>query len=545
MLITVAQTNPTVGDFPGNLEEALKAIQEARRSGAELVVFPELALLGYPPGDLLHCPGFLDDADQALEQLLRASQGLGVVLGHVVRAGQGPSNTVDPSSAAFGAGHVLHNAVLLAHDGAVVGRQVKHHLPSFDVFEEQRYFTAGHHVDILPWRHLRLGLSVCEDLWYEGGVLGAQAEAGVDLIVNVSASPYFQGKGTLRRSLAERWAAASGAMVLYTNMAGGQDELVFDGGSFAVRPDGAFLLAAPPFASGIHTFDTAGPPVEPPTPMTLDGLRQALVIGIRDYVEKNSLDGVWVAISGGVDSALVAALAGEALGPDRVSTVFMPGPHTAPESREQALALAEALNVPFAEILIQPVLDQLNETLRSHATVEDLVAENLQARVRGLLLMALCNATDRAPLCPANKAEIAVGYNTLYGDSVGALAPIGDLLKRDVYALAHLINAHHGRELIPAGTLKRPPSAELRPAQRDDQDLPPYEQLDPLLSDLLVDNRPTHELCATHGEAIVHDVLRRLHRSEYKRRQLPIVIKVTPKAFGTGRRVPVTHRYKP
>lgn len=545
MLITVAQTNPTVGDFHGNLEEARKAIQEARQAGAELVVLPELALLGYPPGDLLHCPGFLDDADRALEQLLHASRGMGLVLGHVVRAGHGPSNMVDPSSAAFVAGQVLYNAVLLADDGAVVGQQIKHHLPSFDVFEEQRYFTPGHRVEVLPWRHLRVGLSVCEDLWYEGGVLGAQADAGVDLIVNVSASPYFQGKASLRRTLAERWARAAGATVLYTNMAGGQDELVFDGGSFAVRPDGAFLLAAPPFTSGVHTFDLAGPPVDPPTPMALEGLREALVIGIRDYVDKNELNGVWVAVSGGVDSALVAALAQEALGPNRVSTVFMPGPHTAPESREQAIALTQALDVHLHEIPIQPILAQMEETLRGHAPVEGLVAENLQARVRGLLLMALCNATDRVPLCPANKAEIAVGYNTLYGDSVGALAPIGDLLKRDVYALAQLINEQNAREIIPSATLDRPPSAELRPDQRDDQDLPPYEQLDPLLWDLLVDNRPAHELSAAYGEAMVHDVLVRLQRSEYKRRQLPIVIKVTPKAFGTGRRMPITMKRRP
>ncbi len=543
MQIAVAQLNPTVGDLQGNTKAACQSVHKARQEGADLVILPELALLGYPPRDLLYRSGLIDAAEKALRDLLKTSRGIGLVLGHVIRGGQGSANMADPSSRDFGGGKRLHIAVLLAEDGAILGCQRKQHLPCFDVFDECRYFTPGEAANVVPWRDLRVGLSVCEDLWYEGGVLDEQSKAGVDLMINVSASPYFRGKPTIRRRLASRWAEVSGATMVYVNMVGGQDELVFDGGSFAVRPDGAFLLSAPAFAAGVHSFHLAGSPVAPPAAQEVEGVRQAIVTGIRDYVDKNGLNGVWVAVSGGVDSAVVAALAWEALGAGRVSLAFMPGPFTSSESRQQALALAEALDIPLAELPIGSSLESLSCALADQVPTEGLVNENLQARIRGVLLMGLCNATGRIALCPANKPEIAMGYNTLYGDTVGALAPIGDLLKSEVYEMGRLVNSSHGREVIPLSTLQRPPSAELRPDQRDDQDLPPYEVLDPLLSSLLVQNEQLDKLASQCSRSLLDDVLRRLHLSEYKRRQLPLVIKVSPKAFGTGRRMPVTNRY--
>ncbi|MFO8034785.1 MAG: NAD+ synthase [Candidatus Bipolaricaulota bacterium] len=543
MLIAVAQLNPTVGDLQGNTDAACRAVEHARQAGADLVVLPELALLGYPPRDLFYSPGFMDAADQALETLLAASHGMGIVLGHVLRSGRGPANMADPSSRDFGGGELLQVAVLLAEDGAILGRQHKHRLPCYDVFEECRYFTPGRSTQVAHWRGLRVGLSVCEDLWYEDGVLSEQAGAGVDLMVNVSASPYFRGKPTLRRQLAGRWAKLAGTTLVYANMVGGQDELVFDGGSFAVRPDGQFILSAPAFSPGVYYFDPAAAPIEPPTSLGAVGVHRAIVTAIHDYVKKNTLDGVWVAVSGGLDSAVVAALAWEALGADRVSLVFMPGPFTTAESRELATALSKALGIHLIELPIDGSLESLSQSLAGHTPVEGLVAENLQARVRGVLLMGLSNATGRVALCPATKPEIALGYNTLYGDTVGALAPIGDLLKEEVYELARLMNSRHHRELIPAGTLERPPSAELRPDQRDDQDLPRYEVLDPLLSALLVRNEKPEALATRFGQSMVDDILRTLNRSEHKRRQLPIVIKLSPKAFGTGRRMPTTYRY--
>jgi len=543
MRIAVAQLNPTVGDIQGNTQAACEAIASARDMGAELVVLPEYALLGYPHGDLVYRPGFLDAADAALDTVLSVSHGLGLALGHVLRTGSGPANMADPSSRDFGGGELLQVAVLLADDGAIVGRQHKHCLPSYDVFDECRYFAPGRSVEVVPWRNLRVGLSVCEDLWYEDGVLRDQVAGEVDLLINVSASPFFQGKLSLRRKLASGWAELANATMVYANLVGGQDELVFDGASFAVRPDGRYILCAPPFASGVHCFDLSGTPVESPLPLGMEGVRQAIVTGIRDYVEKNDLQGVWVAVSGGVDSAVVAGLAWEALGSDRVSAVFMPGPFTSPQSREQAVALCKALGVPFTEIPIHEPLESLTRALAKHTSVDGLVGENLQARVRALMLMGMCNASGRVALCPSNKPEIAMGYNTLYGDTVGALAPIGDLLKAEVYELARVLNARHQRQLIPEGTLRRPPSAELRANQRDDQDLPPYDILDPLLTALLVDNKGASELSAQFGVSLTQEVLRRLQTSEHKRQQLPMILKMSPKAFGSGRRMPVTHRY--
>lgn len=543
MKIALGQINPTVGDLAGNRAKILSAIGEARGQGADLVVFPEHALLGYPPRDLLLRRGFLDAAEAEFQAVVEATRDIAVVIGHVLRAGHREANRADPSAAAFGGDLALYNTAFLIADGEIVGHQAKQHLPSFDVFEEERFFAPGTEVAVHSWQGLHLGLSVCEDFWYEGGVLAAQAAAGVELLVNVSASPYFQGKPAIRHALARRWAELAGAPLVYANLVGAQDELVFDGGSFAVRPDGAFLLSAPSFTEGVYLFDTAGVPVAPPPEDGIAEIHQALVMGIRDYVEKNGLPGVVIGISGGVDSAVVAALACQALGPTRVLGAFLPGPYTGDLSHENAHAVADNLGIRLLVIPIDPALDALRASLAPHVPVRGIVEENLQARIRGLLLMALANATGHVVLCPGNKSEIAMGYNTLYGDTVGALAPIGDLVKAEVYALAHHINEQAGRALLPEPVMARPPSAELRPDQRDDQDLPPYDILDPLVQALVVQNAAWTELAARFGESVTRDALRRLNASEYKRKQLPLVIKVSPKAFGMGRRMPITHRF--
>ncbi|GAB4313166.1 MAG: NAD+ synthase [Candidatus Bipolaricaulota bacterium] len=543
MRIAVGQINPTVGDLPGNRALILDAIAAAREQRADLVVLPELALLGYPPRDLLLRTGFLDAADREFAAVVAASRDIAVVIGHVLRGGTREANVADPSAQAFGGDVLLYNAAFLLARGGIVGHQAKHRLPSFDVFEEERYFAPGTEVAVLDWQGLRLGLSVCEDFWYEGGVLAAQAAAGVDLLVNVSASPYFRGKPALRYALARRWAQRSGAPFVYANLVGGQDELVFDGGSFTVRPDGAFLLAAPRFAAGLYVVDTAAAAGEPPSADGIDTIHAALTAGIRDYLDKNGIQGAIVGISGGVDSAVVAALACEALGPHRVVGTFFPGRYTAPESAEEAKELAQALGIRLIEVEIDPIVASLTSALSPHVAVEGVVEENLQARIRGILWMALSNASGHVVLCCGNKSELALGYNTLYGDTVGALAPIGDLVKGEVYALARFINERAGRTIIPERTLTRPPSAELRPHQRDDEDLPPYEVLDPLVRALVVENRSWDEAARSFGEEIVRDIAHRLRTSEYKRRQSPLVLKVSPKAFGMGRRFPVTHRF--
>ncbi len=541
MRIAVAQLNPTVGDLEGNARKAIDALDRARGLGADLVILPELVLLGYPPRDLLHREGFLEAADAALDRVIAASDDTTMILGHVAHAQDCPPGHADPSVSAFLAS--LENVALLVDQGHVIGRAAKRHLPNFDVFDEERYFSPGSGFRTIAWRDLQIGLSVCEDLWYADGAPSERAAASVDLMVNVSASPHYQGKAALRHRVAAERARAASALTVYANIVGGQDELVFDGASFALRPDGAFLLAAPSFEEDVYVFDTDGPPVAPPQEHPMASLHRALVTGIRDYVDKNAIPGVIIGISGGVDSAVVAALACRALGPDRVLGTFLPGPHTAPASRTQARAVSEALGIELVDISIEPALAALAESLAPHTDLDGIVGENLQARIRAILWMALANASGRVVLAGGNKSELATGYTTLYGDTVGALAPIGDLLKREVYELARWINAEAGRDIIPPGTLSRPPSAELRPDQRDDQDLPPYDVLDALVEAWVVNNAPHDELRVRFDPELVEAFARRLNTAEHKRRQYPIVLKVSPKAFGMGRRWPVTHKY--
>jgi len=542
--IAIAQLNPTVGDLSGNLRMAVQAIKEARTRGARIVVFPELFLLGYPPRDLLLRPDFLAAAREAFGKLVEETVGIGVIIGHIAEGPPRETNRADPSSAAFGAGRTLYNAVYLVADGEVRGTQAKGKLPSFDVFEEERYFTPAENVEVSAWEGLRFGLSVCEDFWYEGGVIQAEIDAGVDLVVNVSASPYFRGKPSIRWELGKRWAARAGVPVVYANLVGGQDELVFDGHSFVVRADGAFLLACPGFKEGVFVCELAGEPVEEPEEGGIADVLEALVLGIRDYFGKNGLKGAVVGVSGGIDSAVVLSLAVAALGRDRVRAVFLPGPYTSAESREGARAVAANLGVELIEVPISEIYNTVLKALEGVIDTSGVVGENIQARIRGLLLMAFANSLGYAVLCPGNKSEIAVGYNTLYGDTVGALAPIGDLLKQEVYELARCVNESAGKEIIPRSVMERPPTAELRPGQRDDQDLPPYPQLDPLLRAYLVDNLPLRDLLRSFPKALVREAIGRLHRSEYKRKQLPPTLKVSPKAFGIGRRYPLTNAFR-
>ncbi|MCD6320887.1 NAD+ synthase [Candidatus Bipolaricaulota bacterium] len=544
MKVAIAQLDPTVGDFPGNVGKAEGILEEARRKGVKLVVFPELYLLGYPPRDLLLRPDFLREAEKAFARFRRVSRGISVVVGHILLGEEVEANRADPSAQAFGTGRALYNTAFLLDDGEIVGYQAKGRLPSFDVFEEERYFTPAREVRLLDWRGLRLGISVCEDFWYREGVIAEQIGAGADLLVNVSASPYFRGKPTIRWGLGRDWVRRGRVPLIYANLVGGQDEIIFDGNSFVLRPDGAFLLRAPAFVEGLFVCDLAGEPVKEPAEAGIEDIHAALVLGIRDYFRKNGLKGAVIGISGGIDSAVVSSLAVEALGRERVRLVFLPGPYTSELSQEGASAVARALGITLDVVPIGGIVSELAELLSHHIDTVGVVAENIQARVRGLILMAFANATGYAVLCPGNKAEIAMGYNTLYGDTVGALAPIGDLLKEEVYELARYINRRAGKEIIPAFVQERPPSAELRPDQTDEQDIPPYRILDPLLRELLVHNVPLGKLEADFGAEVVREVLRRLRRSEYKRKQLPPVLKVSPKAFGIGRRYPLTNLFE-
>ncbi len=539
MRLGIVQFNPQVGAVGANTQAILDRLEEARRERCDLVVFPELALCGYAPLDLLWRPGFVQGMETALQTIAAASKGIGVIVGGVrAKPRRDGANVADPSSLTDGARFDLFNSAFVVSDGEILGEQAKSRLPSFDVYSEERYFTpaAGSQVFRLAGRVL--GITICEDVWVDDGPTEALSSLGAKLVVNISASPFFAGKAAIRRSLVAKRARENGVPLLYVNLVAGQDDVVFDGGSFLMGAQGELLFQAPYFTEGLYPVDLErAKRIADPDEDSLDLVRRAIVLGIGDYVRKNGFSRVLVGLSGGIDSALVAALAAEALGPEAVTAVSLPSPITAPQNREDAREAARRLGIRLEEVPIAPVLEAYREVVPSLSGV---AAENVQARVRGTLLMGLANERNALVLVTGNKSEIAVGYNTLYGDTAGALAPIGDLYKSEVYALAQTFG-----DRIPTRIMEKAPTAELRPGQKDEDDLPPYSILDPLLRELVEGNVSQKDLEA-HGfpREVVADVLGRYYRSEYKRRQFPPGIKVSPKAFGVGRRIPITHSYR-
>jgi len=540
MRVGIGQINSSIGAIEANADAIIERIGEARAAGCDLVVFPEMAVPGYAPLDLIWRPGFVDACEATVDRIRASSGGIGVLVGSIIaKPRQEAINRFDLSSLSDGAQVDLFNVAVLIDDANVLARAAKMHLPCYDVYDEKRYLEPSPGIEVTAFRGLTLGLNVCEDLWVSEGPTELQASLGADWIVNLSASPFYVGKPAIRRRLVSRRARENGVGIVYVNRIGGQDDVVYDGGSMVADAEGRFLFQAPHFGEGLYVVDLDH---APPVPESIDDdvaqIRAALTLGIRDYVRKSGFSSVLLGLSGGIDSALVCTLAAEALGPEAVTAVYLPSRFSSDASGEDARALAERLGVEYLEISIDEVHRALRGALPEKA--EGLVDENLQPRARGALLMAIANARGALVLCPGNKAEIALGYNTLYGDTVGALAPISDLYKSDVYRLARSFG-----DRIPARILDKPPSAELRPDQRDDDDMPPYALLDPILRELIERNASRAQLIDRgFDEAAVDEALRRYYTSEYKRQQLPPGIKVTPKAFGIGRRVPITHSYR-
>ena len=540
MRVGIGQINSRVGAMEQNGDRIVAYVNEARDLQCDLVVFPELAVSGYPPLDSVWRPGYVAACEETVEAIRVASNGIGVVVGSITaRVKRESVNRYDLSSLADNAETELFNTAVLIEDGRILGHASKIHLPCYDVYNESRYFSPGPGTAVLPFRGRTIGINICEDLWVDGGPTELQADLGADWIINPSASPFYVGKQAIRHRLVRRQAKENSVGIVYANLVGGQDDIVFDGGSFIVDADGRLLFQAPAFSEGLFVFDLSDPrPVTPKGPDELGQLRSALVLGIRDYVAKNGFASVLVGLSGGIDSALVATLAVEALGPEHVAAVYLPSEFSSDESREDAREVARRLSLEPLEIPLSAVHQALRDALPEAPT--GLVDENLQPRVRGTILMALANQRDALVLCPGNKSEIAIGYNTLYGDTIGALAPIADLYKTDVYRLAESL-----ADRIPRRVIEKPPTAELRPDHRDEDDLPPYSELDPLLGKIIESNLSRAKLIAAGFDAeLVNRVLTRYYASEYKRRQLPPAIKVTPKAFGLGRRMPITSFYR-
>jgi len=532
MRLALAQINTTVGDLDGNRDRIVARIAEARTARAELVVFPELAITGYPPEDLLLRPAFVGAAARATGEVAQAATGVAALVG-----------------APLAEGGRLYNACFVCENGEITAVYRKRLLPNYGVFDEERYFEAGTEVGLLERGGATIGLTVCEDLWRPGPPAVESAAAGADLLVNISASPFHVGKDAEREGMFAARARDNGCTLVFCNAVGGQDELVFDGSSFVLDRQGGVVARAPAFEEALVVVDLAETPAGPlAMPLAeLDQMRLALELGLRDYVQKNGFGDVVVGISGGIDSALTAALATEALGPGRVHCVSMPSRFSSEATRRDARLVAESLGADLREVPIEEVVTALEDGLSaSFAGHErDAAEENLQARVRGTLLMALSNKLGWLVLATGNKSEYSAGYATLYGDMAGGFALLKDVYKTDVWRLARHLNERTGRELIPASIIERAPSAELAPNQLDEHSLPRYDVLDPVLEAYVELDRSGEELVAAGFDPdVVARVVGMVDRAEYKRRQAPPGVKLRPRAFGRDRRMPITNRWE-
>ena len=584
----MVQMNSVVGDVDGNVRAMGKWVKLARRAGADIVVFPELAITGYPPEDLVLRPSFLRDTSHALQWLTKQCRDLTVVVGYLEEGGM--IRLRDSASLVVPAGprHVF-NAAAVIHDRQVVATCQKTFLPNYGVFDESRYFSPGKKALVCQVQGVRFGVNICEDIWYAGGPTRDQVSAaGARLILNINASPYHVGKVRTRERMLVQRARENDVVVSYTNMVGGQDEVVFDGNSMIVDRKGTVIARAGAFEEELLVADLSfdgqretshavgekkagrrypvkrvqlapvsrrkpNKPVplnNPAVPHDLEEIYRALVTGVRDYVRKNRFQRVLIAVSGGIDSALTAVIATDALGPDRVTGVFMPSPFTSRESRVDANALMKALNVRLLTIPITRLWKQYVRALSSTfgERAPDATEENLQARIRGTIVMALSNKFGHLVLTTGNKSEMSVGYATLYGDMAGGFAVIKDVPKILVYDLARYRNLKavdvHGTAVIPQRMIDRAPSAELKPGQIDQDVLPPYEILDPILEAYVERERSLQEIVGKGFPVqTVKRVMAMVDRSEYKRRQSPIGIKITQKALGKDRRMPITNRY--
>jgi NAD+ synthase (glutamine-hydrolysing) len=524
MRIALAQIDPTVGDLAGNRALILDRLEQAKKAGADLALFPELAVTGYPPEDLLLRPGFVRAAEESLEQIARDTHGIVAVVG-----------------APHASGGRLYNIAAVCSDGEVQARVRKQLLPNYGVFDEVRYFTPGDDVVVFDFGGTPVGVTVCEDMWQPGPPTEELAGAGARLLVNISASPFDVGKEHTREEMFRARARDNSVFVAFCNTVGGQDELLFDGHSAVIDATGNVIARAPGFEEALLVVDLDAPGQIAPFADELEQMRQALVLGLSDYVRKNGFAHVLVGVSGGIDSALVAALAVEALGTDRVHCVSMPSRYSSEATQADARHLAEGLGCDFREIAIEPMVETFLEALApSFAGREpDLTEENLQARIRGTLLMALSNKFGWLLVATGNKSELSVGYATLYGDMAGGFALLKDVYKTDVFRLAR----HLGT--IPQSIIDRAPSAELRADQLDEDSLPPYPALDQVLEAYVEEDRTLEELSADGFDPdVVERAVALIDRAEYKRRQAPPGVRLRPKAFGRDRRTPITNRWR-
>ena len=571
--IAAAQINSTLGDFTGNRDKIIRYISKAVRAGVDIVVFPELAVCGYPPEDMVMRTDFIEKNIATIREIAQESRDIGVIVGYIERSEE------------------VYNSAAFIYDGRIYGTYRKMFLPNYGVFDEKRYFTPGRNVPVFKFGDTLLGINICEDIWYPDGPAATQAVMGAGIILNLNASPYQAGKWKFRERMVSTRAADNAAYIVYANMVGGQDELIYEGGSMVFSPTGDLIARGEffeedilivdldtdfPFRTRIHdlrvmerlnlTFDKLQTTQEiipyvphneelkktivknrlSKCPTEEEEVYKSLVLGVKDYVHKNGFEKAVIGLSGGIDSALVLTIAADALGAENITALFMPSRYSSDESREDSVELAQNLGVELIEISIDKIFEGYLEHLAP--VFGDLPADatemNLQARIRGNLLMAYSNKLGSIVLTTGNKSEMAVGYATLYGDMAGGFAVIKDIPKTLVYKLSHYRN--EDKITIPIRILEKAPSAELAEDQKDSDDLPPYEVLDPILKALIEDDREIKDIVEMgYKEKTVRKVARLLQFSEYKRRQAPPGIKITPRAFGRDRRYPITNKFVP
>ncbi len=559
--VALAQINTTVGDFPGNTEKIIHKIEDAKNYGTHLIVFPELTLCGYPPEDLLLKESFIRENNIWLKRIIPATKGITALVGYVKRRGQS-----------------IFNAAALISDGTLIGSYAKRYLPNYGVFDEKRYFSRGNRYYLFDLNNNRTGITICEDIWIPGGPVQKLAQkAGAGIIVNLSASPYHVGKGQERQEMLSEQCRANGVYIIYCNLVGGQDELVFDGGSLIVDPGGQCLLNGPLFREKLLFCDISvrdrvtivprppqsyrltkiplklgiAPPELPEVNYTsrkeVEEVYEALVLGTRDYVWKNGFKKVVIGLSGGIDSSLTAAIAVESIGCENVFGISMPSIYSSAGTKKDAERVALNLGIQLLTIPIQKLFEGFLSGVKEvvESTPADISEENLQARIRGSILMFLSNKFGWLVLATSNKSEAAVGYCTLYGDSIGGFAPLKDVPKTLVYRLVKFVNSKGAKPVIPESIIKRAPSAELRPAQKDEDSLPPYSVLDPILKLYVEEDLSSGEIVKRGFDSFtVRQVINMVDHSEYKRRQSPPGVKITPKSFGRDRRLPITNKFR-
>ncbi len=574
--IALSQINPTVGDLEGNVSKILEYIKKAKKAGSDLVAFPELAITGYPPEDLLLKTQFIDDNLEALKQVRKNVGEIAVIVGFVDRKDD------------------IYNAAAVIYNKKLIDVYHKMYLPNYGVFDEYRYFHAGTRVPIYRIGDTWIGINICEDIWYPEGPARVQSLAGAEVIININASPYHIGKGTFREDMLSTRASDNMVMVAYLNTVGGQDELVFDGHSMILDQNGTVIARGKQFKEDliIVDLDLEGivmsrlhnprrrqeviklekgavekivirskkksgskiakprlrfPSTDYPVLEPLQEIYKALLLGTSDYVSKNGFRGVIIGLSGGIDSALVTSIAVDALGKDNVKGLFMPSPYTSKESREDVYSLGANLGIKVMEVPIDNIFQCYLSALQRDfkGKPKDVTEENLQARIRGNILMAFSNKFGWLVLTTGNKSEMSVGYATLYGDMAGGFAVIKDVPKTMVYELCKWKNIHEGRSVIPERIFYKEPTAELKPGQKDTDTLPPYPVLDPILKAYIEDDKSFEEISSLGCDfECARNVIRMIDRSEYKRRQAPPGIKITQRAFGRDRRFPITNKYR-